>query len=258
LLYDSRRKGNYWVQAFSTVWQEDVAVLIDRSISNLHEEIYKMKFSMTKMAAGLVLAGFAVAANAASVTSMNITSGTFAMDDPTTAQAFTYINGTSTNLVGGYLGDSLATVTATAANPEDIASFIFFGKPVHTYTALTNYGDLNTAAGTAAGGGPVPTADISGGVMTIDLSSWWANWNNSDFNMGSTATGSVVALGGGNYSYDISWSATVVGGSFDGSTGYWTLQGTAAAVPEASTYGMMLAGLGLVGGMVARRRKLVA
>ena len=32
----------------------------------------------------------------------------------------------------------------------------------------------------------------------------------------------------------------------------------AAAVPEASTYGMMLAGLGLVGGMVARRRKLMA
>ena len=37
------------------------------------------------------------------------------------------------------------------------------------------------------------------------------------------------------------------------------MTGTAvAAVPEASTYGMMLAGLGLVGGMVARRRKLMS
>ena len=213
------------------------------------------------MAAGLILAGFASVASAAPVTSMTITSGTFAMDDPTTAQPYTYI-GPDTNLVGGYKGDSLATVSATAANPEDIVSFIFFSKPVHTYTNLTNWGDNNTLAGTQTGGA-VPTGDISGGVMTLDLSSWFANWNNSDFNMGSTATGTAVNTGGNNWSYDIAWSATVVGGSFDGSTGYWTLQGTAVAeaaapIPEASTYGMMLAGLGLVGGMVARRRKLMA
>lgn len=215
-----------------------------------------MKFNMTKMAAGLVLAGFAVAANAATVTSMTITSGTFAMDDPAATTAFSYINA-NTNLVGGYIGTSLASVSATALNAGDIASFSFFGKPVHTYTALTNFGDVNTAAGTQTGG-PVPTGDITGATMTMDMSSWFANWNQSDFNMPGTATGSVVALGGGNYSYDISWAGTVVGGSFDGSTGYWTLQGTAvAAVPEASTYGMMLAGLGLVG-FAVRRRKLMA
>lgn len=37
-----------------------------------------------------------------------------------------------------------------------------------------------------------------------------------------------------------------------------TSPGLVTLVPEASTYGMMLAGLGLVGGMVARRRKLMA
>lgn len=218
-----------------------------------------MKFTMKKMAAGLVLAGFAVAANAADITSMTITSGTFAMDDPTDITAFSYI-GSNTNLVGGYIGDSLLTVGALDANPEDIASFIFFGKPVHTYTALTNLGDVNTAAGTQTGG-PVPTGDITGTTMTMDMSSWFANWNNTDFNMGGVATGSVVVLGDGSYNWDISWASTIVGGSFDGSTAYWTLQGciaaldtTCPAVPEASTYGMMLAGLGLVGGVVVRRR----
>lgn len=210
---------------------------------------------MTKMAAGLVLAGFAVAANAADVTSMTITSGTFAMDDPTATTAFSYI-GPNTNLVGGYIGDSLLAVSNSAANPEDIASFSFFSKPVHTYTAATNLGDTNTAVGTQTGG-PVPTGDITGTIMTMDMSSWFANWGNSDFNMPGTATGTATLIDAttNTYSYDISWAGTVVGGSFDGATGYWTLQGTAAAaVPEASTYGMMLAGLGLVGGVLARRR----
>lgn len=214
-----------------------------------------MKSTMTKIAAGLVLAGFAVAANAATVSTMSIASGTFAMDDPMDITAFSYINA-NTDLVAGYIGTTLNTVSNTALNPGDIASFSFFGKPVHTYTALTNLGDSNTAAGTQTGG-PVPTGDITGTAMTMDMSSWFANWNNSDFNMPGTATGTVVDLGGGNYSYDISWAGTVVGGSFDGSTGYWTLQGTAAVVPEASTYGMMLAGLGLVG-FAVRRRKLMA
>ncbi|MDP2025342.1 PEP-CTERM sorting domain-containing protein [Sulfuriferula sp.] len=55
-------------------------------------------------------------------------------------------------------------------------------------------------------------------------------------------------------------NGAVAGGTSE--YGLWTLQGTtltysvAAAVPEAETYAMMLAGLGLVGFMVSRRRKL--
>jgi len=213
-----------------------------------------MKFNMTKMAAGLVLAGFAVAANAATVTSMTITSGTFAMDDPLDINAFTYINA-NTNLVGGYIGTSLNSVTATALNAGDIVSFSFFNKPVHTYTALTNLGDTNTAAGTQTGG-PVPTGDITGATMTMDMSSWFANWNISDFNMPGTATGSVVS----------GWRNTAM--TFPGLVPLWVVRSTfhrlldvaghaVAAVPEASTYGMMLAGLGLVG-FAVRRRKLMA
>ena len=55
-------------------------------------------------------------------------------------------------------------------------------------------------------------------------------------------------------------NATVAGGSNE--YGLWTLQGSTltysvAAVPEAETYAMMLAGLGLVGFMVRRRRNAI-
>jgi hypothetical protein len=60
---------------------------------------------------------------------------------------------------------------------------------------------------------------------------------------------------GGAYTLD--YTATVPAGGFAGTQYYLHLEGTVAAVPEASTYGMMLAGLGLVG-FAVRRRKLVA
>ena len=101
-------------------------------------------------------------------------------------------------------------------------------------------------------GRPVTIAYF-GGSITADLSAWTAYWNGTNFGQGGIATGTVDALG----NYSVTWSSTVVGGAFDGMTGVWTMTGTVAAVPEASTYGMMLAGLGLVG-FAVRRRKLMA
>jgi hypothetical protein len=56
--------------------------------------------------------------------------------------------------------------------------------------------------------------------------------------------------------YTLDYTATVPNGNPSGFGGYkWAfhLTGTVQAVPEATTYGMMLAGLGLVG-FAARRR----
>ena len=62
--------------------------------------------------------------------------------------------------------------------------------------------------------------------------------------------GSGCAVGS---AYTLKYTATVP--DFWNPTPYYLeLHGTVGAVPEASTYGMMLAGLGLVGAM-ARRRK---
>lgn len=88
--------------------------------------------------------------------------------------------------------------------------------------------------------------DVSGGVYpTLDLTAGMAF---SDFTF-------LANIGSSGY-----FDSQV--GYFDGDddnsgliSGEWT-NFTATAVPEASTYGMMLAGLGLVGFMAARRKSL--
>lgn len=68
-------------------------------------------------------------------------------------------------------------------------------------------------------------------------------------------TGGTVESGG--IAYTLDYLATVPPGHPSGFGGVqYALHLEAAAVPEASTYGMMLAGLGLVGFAASRRRKL--
>lgn len=224
-----------------------------------------MKFTMTKIAAGLVLAVAATGAQAVSVSSLTLSGATFCMDSPgssgTACMAGTgggsvgtaVVSGVDStyNLVAGYVGGG--NVPGNGANPASIIDMTFFGGAVNTYTALSNLGAPNNVAGSIAGG-PVPTADVSGSTITMDLSSWFANYNGTDFNQGSpTVTGTWNS---GTNAFDVRWSSVIIGGSFNNFIGTWTLQGTAAPVPEASTYGMMLAGLGLVG-FAVRRRKLI-
>ena len=66
------------------------------------------------------------------------------------------------------------------------------------------------------------------------------------------------------FGYDLDGDGVIEFGNADGLNEYglWTLQGSTltysvAAVPEAETYAMMLAGLGLVGFMVRRRRSAI-
>ena len=223
-----------------------------------------MKFMMTQLAAGLVLTVAATGAQAVAVSSMTLSGAAFCMDSPgstgTTCQATgsggnvgtATVTGvdSSYNLVAGYHG---AGMPNGGANPASIIDMTFFGGAVNTYTAASNLGTVNNAPGSIAGG-PVPSADVSGSAITVDLSSWFANYNGTDFNQGSpTVTGTWNS---GTNDFSVRWTSTIIGGSFNQFVGTWTLQGTAVPVPEASTYGMMLAGLGLVGAMVARRRKL--
>jgi hypothetical protein len=97
------------------------------------------------------------------------------------------------------------------------------------------------------------------------------DWNGSpNIPMGTTAWSTGYTSGVGNLSctagsgcaagsaYTLKYTATVPVGDASGFGNvkyYVELHGTVAAVPEASTYGMMLAGLGLVGFAVRRRAK---
>lgn len=151
---------------------------------------------------------------------------------------------------------SVAQASGVAA-PGSIASFTFGTgtvDQVNTFTAA--------ASGQAGvvGGGPAPvfTGTLTNGATTMDMSSFFANWNGTEFNQGNSAAAMTLSGCTGSgltaaCNYSMSWTSLIVGGPFNNQTGSWILGGTVAAVPEASTYGMMLAGLGLVG-FAARRR----
>jgi len=238
-----------------------------------------MKFNMTKIAAGLVLAVAATGAQAITVTTASVTGGNFEMIGFGAPIAFVGFGTGSTNIIGFDGTTPWSSVANTAISADGIVGFGFgrgvFGSTqltVNTYTAAANLGDVNSAAGTISGFAPV-TFNIAtvanGATFTADTSAWFANYNGTDFNQGSGrsvvtgladgsfATGTLSGCSGLTCSYTLNWSSLIVGGAFDGNLGVWNVSGV-VAVPEASTYGMMLAGLGLVGAMVARRRKLVA
>lgn len=210
-----------------------------------------MKFTMTKIAAAAVLATAAMSAQAVDFASMSVTGGTFAM-------AGAGGNFITANIAPGLdllAGNNQMINTNVLTAPETVEAplfnFGFFG-PVGAYLSDGTYTPFGGAA--AGGSATAPTASEVGGAMTADLSAWTAFWNNNNFGQGGIATGTWDSVTG---VYNIGWSATVVGGAFDGMTGVWTMTGVAVPVPEASTYGMMLAGLGLVG-FAVRRRKLMA
>jgi hypothetical protein len=205
--------------------------------------------------------GAAGDANAAAITSMTITGGSFFMSDGVTPGRipFTFI-GPNTNLVGGYINGGL---TSPFADPNAIGRFIFFNSPVNLYTAASsNIG--------AIPGGPVPTGDITGTVMTMNLSSFFANWAGTDFNQGSATAstnfvptagnpvpadvpGSVSCVGTECTFTNLEWQSLIVGGPFNGKTGTFTLSGTATIVPAPAAVWLFGSGLlGLVG--IARRR----
>lgn len=112
---------------------------------------------------------------------------------------------------------------------------------------------------------------ITGGTSGLDMSGWTATWNGEEIGLGTGAWQILNASSGmptfgytngtgifnwsGVYgdSYTLDYTATVQSGPFVGIKYALHLEGV-TAVPEASTYGMMLAGLGLVG-VVTKRRK---
>ena len=112
---------------------------------------------------------------------------------------------------------------------------------------------------------------ITGGTGALNMSGWTVTWADTVFELGTgawqvmnassgmptsgytngTAIFNCSSLYGDPYTLD--YTETVQSGAFAGLKYALHLEGV-TAVPEASTYAMMLAGLGLVG-FAARRRK---
>lgn len=223
----------------------------------------------------LFVLGAALFAEAAPVPieSMDITGGTFSLwvevvDDGEMNSSdgesfffttpYTFI-GPNTDLVSGYIGGGGAGRPRQAPDPNRIVGFDFPDRdgdpntddlPVNTYTAAANLGDNRTPAGSQAGG-PVPsgTVDAEVGTITMDMSSWFANWNNADISQGGIASGDYDGITG---VYTMDWTnvMTVNNATF---TSQWEMTGTVTPVPLPAA--LLLFGTGLVGlGSLGRRR----
>jgi len=213
-----------------------------------------MKFTMTKIAAAAALALASSAAMAVPVAS----GGNFAMyvggglDTAGTAGAGSLVNNDAT--ITGFVDQAAGTWGVSSAA-------VFFGfnwtaSNGHLITTAGNYA-LNTATGAVTSAtGPVAndgtmyfTVGANQVAGTIDFA-----WNGSSgirvvdvWNV--NANGSLTSVG----------VPGMENGPFQTYNANFNLSapGLIAAVPEASTYGMMLAGLGLVG-FAVRRRKMMA
>lgn len=213
-----------------------------------------MKFNMTKIAAAAALALASSAALAVPVT---------------TGGVFNMLSQDGLDLAGDGVGAPINVDTTITGFVDQSAgtwgvssSTVFFGLP---WTAtggqlIQTAGSysMNTATGVVgAGTGIGPLAD---GFMNFNVGAGQVA-GTINFAYGTTTGIRVIDV----WNVNANGSLTTVGapgmenGPFPGFNAVFNLTGAnlITPVPEASTYGMMLAGLGLVG-FAVRRRKLMA
>jgi hypothetical protein len=236
-----------------------------------------MNFNMTKIAAALALAVAAQAASAATVTGMTIadtihSAGTAALGDDTAGTdgksgAFRF--SMTTIDLGSYTGASLWTggganagvVTLAGSAPLDFTTgFLFGGSPFQPFNSGVITGATSAAADAAAIGTILTGADLS-----LNIAGWAVLLTGIPFTLNQTPDAGVtiqnlIKTGANEYAYRATFSHDITTAddpslNYTAFTTQWVLEGTVTAVPEASTYGMMLSGLGLVGAVVARRRR---
>ena len=200
----------------------------------------------TALAAALLVASGA--ANAASLASLEITGGTFALGpnptDPITPATFASMDVDGVTYTGSK-PTAIGTEAFYATTSIATFQFGFFG-PVAVYTA--EFDDVPNGPFAGVSG------DLTGTTLTLDMSSWTAFWNGTAFNQGAAGV-TTTTDGAGNFT--AAWTALVVGGAFDGQIGAWNVTGTASAVPVPAAVWLFGSGLvGLVG--VARRRRKAA
>ncbi len=237
-----------------------------------------MNFKMTKIAALAAMAFATTGAHAALDMSGNATLSI--QNDAVTE--FTGVSWTVTS--NGPMADSFFTMGGSVKKLAVDTQFAYIngtsnvinlnGSVESTVGTFTYYGNAGSNDTGSFGGMSVLSA--SGDTATIDMSNWKVDWNNVlDIPMGSGAwnVGTVIysngvgqltcTAGSGcakDSEYTLKYTATVPAGDpsgFGDVKYYVELHGVVGAVPEASTYGMMLAGLGLVGFAVRRRKQVI-
>jgi hypothetical protein len=217
-----------------------------------------MKFTMTKIAAAAALGLASTAALAVPVAS----GGVFNMysqqglDQANNIQAAP-INVDST--IQGFVDQDAGTWGVSSTMPFYGLTWTASGGTL--YTTAGDYA-LNTTTGAVSAAAP-DTTGTSDGSMHFTIG---ANQIAGSINFAWGSTTGIRVVNVWNVNADGSLTASLTGvpgmenGPFPGFNAAFNLTGPGlytAPIPEASTYGMMLAGLGLVG-FAVRRRKLMA
>ena len=217
-----------------------------------------MNFKKTMFALAIGTVGImgAMSAQAAALNNGDTLSITAGTGTPTSAGGITPTGGSYFKMLGA--GAALLSqgttglVIGTTTTPGQIDStWLFAGAPGQDY---------------------VKTAVTGSTTSGLNMSGWTVTWNGiAAIPMGGLAWGTGYTNGVGNLTWDgvygdaytLSYHGTVPPGdpsNFGGIKYALTLTGTVTAgqvtspVPEASTSGMMVAGLGLLGFMVSRRK----
>lgn len=173
------------------------------------------------------------------IDSIKITSGTlvrsFSETDKTTPIVLDLTG--NTDLVSGFINKD----TTTDKKSISQTNFKMVKDPAmptqYVYTAASNIrhnsewtGKAPIADGTISDASyvvPTGTVDDKTGVITLDLSSWFANHMMMNQNLGGIATGQWNATT--NEITDLTWSADLTQGMQKGATTTWTLQGKVLA-----------------------------
>lgn len=205
--------------------------------------------TMKKIAAAVIIATASTGAMAAPD---NFTGGVFNMYDPTNA----FVGG-ATNVTGFVdpvaMTFGVASTTPFFGLPWSATGGTLYGAGTHTVNvnndgsnALSGNGNVTFTVGAGQVGGNINFA--WGATTGIDVFQVWNITNNGN----GTYTWTSTDIDG-----DGKLGLAMVDGAFPGFNANFnfTNMTATAPVPEASTYAMMLAGLGLVGAMVGRRRK---
>ena len=145
----------------------------------------------------------------------------------------------------GYLGNltdqttSIGNSFAAGALIDDIYTFDILPQSATAGTAVTINLNFNGQTAFAISNFKIAFEDSSSNVITFD-----------DTLVNNALSISADLASGTGYQFVVSGDATgTLGGSYGGALG-----AVAAPVPEAKSYGMMLAGLGLIAFVVSRRR----
>ena len=186
-------------------------------------------------------------ANATAINSMILTGGTFTLD----AGSANIINPAAfanMSVDGSYDGSAPASIGTEASYvATSIATFELdsFG-PVALYTAETD--GIN---------GPFPgvTGDVTGGNLTLDLSSLTAWWNDNTFNVGSGGSITATTYDAVTGDFTANWSAVTGGGPKAGIVAEIFITGNVQVVPVPAAVWLFGSGLLALAG-VSRRCKL--